>query len=265
MGKIRLISTDFDGTLIGFGSDGKCPAALARKLESHARGGGLWAINTGRSLFHVKEGLERFEAPVSPDFVLTNEREIYRWHENDWLDHGDWNAACVIRHREMFEDAGNLLERIERLARDSGEATVIYEGGLPAGLVTTSEPAMNRLVAEIDRYRTSHEHFHYQRNTIYLRFCHRDYHKGSALGELCRLESVDRSQVFAVGDHHNDLSMLDGTYAAMTACPANAIPEVKAAVEASGGYIALASGGEGVAEAMAHYQIKRPRRASTVA
>ena len=32
--------------------------------------------------------------------------------------------------------------------------------------------------------------FSYQRNTIYLRFAHRDYHKGSTLGELCRVLGI---------------------------------------------------------------------------
>ncbi|HUE62202.1 MAG TPA: HAD hydrolase family protein, partial [Chthoniobacterales bacterium] len=93
----------------------------------------------------------------------------------------------------------------------------------------------------------------YQRNTIYLRFCHADYHKGAALAELARLIDVPRENIFAAGDHHNDISMLNGQVAAMPACPANAIEEVKAAVRKAGGYVAKREHGAGVHEALLHF------------
>src|SRR5690554_1004488 len=103
MAHVRLLSTDFDGTLIGHGSTGCCSGILAERLESHHREGGLWAINTGRSLEHMLEGLEQFGAPVEPDFLLTLEREIYCKAENGaWVAHGTWNARCEIRHKELF-------------------------------------------------------------------------------------------------------------------------------------------------------------------
>src|SRR5260221_9574501 len=103
MAGIRLISTDFDGTLIGHPSDGRCVPALARILSDFKSSGGLWAVNTGRSLAHTIEGLEIFRAPVEPDFLLTHEREIY--HRNatgKWQDFGDWNQISRERHAELF-------------------------------------------------------------------------------------------------------------------------------------------------------------------
>src|SRR5206468_14315 len=82
----------------------------------------------------------------------------------------------------------------------------------------------------IRQARAGHPKLDYQRNGIYLRFCHADYHKGAALAELARLLDVARENIFAAGDHHNDISMLDGRFAAMPSCPANAIPEVQHAV-----------------------------------
>ena len=78
---------------------------------------------------------------------------------------------------------------------------------------------MDRLTQFIDQAKAGEPKFHYQRNTIYLRFCHADYHKGAALEELSRLTSIPHAAIFAAGDHHNDLSMLDGRYAALPACP----------------------------------------------
>ena len=80
-------------------------------------------------------------------------------------------------------------------------------------MIANSEEEMARVTGFIDRARASQPKFHYQRNTIYLRFCHADYHKGAALAELSRLTEIPRDLIFAAGDHHNDISMLDGRYA----------------------------------------------------
>ena len=105
----------------------------------------------------------------------------------------------------------------------------------------------------IDRAREKQPKFHYQRNTVYLRFCHADYHKGAALAELSRLLEIPPAGIFAAGDHYNDISMLDGRFARYPACPANAIPEVKDAVRSAHGYVAAKNHGAGVHEALRHF------------
>ena len=112
---------------------------------------------------------------------------------------------------------------------------------------------MEMVAARIQAEPTRLPDFGFQRNSIYLRFCHKDYHKGSALGELCRLEGISGHHVMAAGDHFNDLSMLDGAYAKMTACPANAIEPVKELVRRTEGYVAKKCWADGVAEALAFY------------
>jgi hypothetical protein len=47
--------------------------------------------------------------------------------------------------------------------------------------------------------------------------------------------------------------MLDGKYARLVACPANSVDEVKAVVRQAGGYVASASCGAGVVEALGHF------------
>ncbi len=58
----------------------------------------------------------------------------------------------------------------------------------------------------------------------------------------------------AAGDHYNDLSMLDGVYAAMPACPANAIDAVKAVVRKAGGFVSLHGHADGIADAIAYFE-----------
>lgn len=255
---MRLISTDFDGTLIEPGTESRCSPALAAALDGHAARGGLWAINTGRSLEHTLSGLKHFRPPVSPDFLLTNERDVY--HHRDgmgWVAHGSWNETCRRRHAELFQEAEKIFSFVQELEERIPHFSVLYEDELPAGLVTTTEEVMEQVAREIERASAHHPDFTFQRNTIYLRFCHKEYHKGSALGELCRLEGIGREEVFAVGDHFNDLSMLDGRFAAMTGCPSNAIPIVKDTVRASGGCVANSLWGDGVAEAIEYFLFHR--------
>jgi len=68
-------------------------------------------------------------------------------------------------------------------------------------------------------------------------FCHADYHKARRLAELARLLEIPRENIFAAGDHHNDISMLDGKAPRLPSCPANAIDEVQDAVRNAGGYV----------------------------
>jgi len=261
MSYVRLLSTDFDGTLIGHPSDGRCSLSFASALREHHRAGGLWAVNTGRGLEHTLEGLAIFAAPVEPDFLLCHERELYHRVDGEWKPYADWNALCRQRHAELFRSTASLFAVIEQMAgKSDNHITMLYEGEVPAGLVTSSEGVMEKVTLELEREMQQHPGFGYQRNTIYLRFCHRDYHKGSTLGELCRLENIPREDVFAAGDHYNDISMLDGTHAGMTACPANAIDLVKDVVRRANGYVAENLWADGVAEALNHYRAMGPKR-----
>lgn len=266
MARIRLLSTDFDGTLIGHGSDGRCSPAFAAVLQEHARQGGLWAVNTGRGLEHAIAGLQVFGAPVWPDFLLTHERHVFRRRTNEvWDAHGSWNDICQQRHEELFGRAGGIFGTMEKLSETLEGVVVLYEEETPAGLITASEELMDEVIVHLQREAQAVSDFGYQRNTIYLRFCHRDYHKGSALGELCRLENIAAEEVLAAGDHCNDLSMLDGSYAGMPACPGNAIEQVKETVRRAGGYVARENWADGVAEAFRHYQSQKERRDLAVA
>ena len=93
--------------------------------------------------------------------------------------------------------------------------------------------------------------FSFQRNSIYLRFCHRDYHKGSALGELCRLEAIESRRWFSRPAITSTTSPCWMAHTLrMTACPANAIDPVKELVRRSQGYIAEKCWADGVAEAL---------------
>ena len=253
--KIRLLSTDFDGTMVSRVSepilDRSCMELIA-DLQSH---GAIWAVNTGRSVDLLEAGLVDFEFSIRPDFILTNERDVFRpgANGNKWEPFGDWNERCAREHADLFSSPQSVLAEVIDFVNQKTKARLIYETNEPVGLIASSDEEMDQVTEFIEQARSKQPKFNYQRNTIYLRFCHADYHKGAALGELARLIEVPRENIFAAGDHHNDIPMLDGQAAAMPACPANAIDEVKAAVRGAGGYVARRDHGAGVHEALEHF------------
>jgi HAD superfamily hydrolase (TIGR01484 family) len=253
--KIRLLSTDFDGTLVAHGSDPVLDRGCMQHIEHLQKSGVLWAINTGRSVELLESGLADFDFPVHPDFILTSERDIFRPSANGgkWEPFGDWNERVAHEHAELFHSAKSVLAEVVDFVNQKTKARLLYHTAGLEGLVAQNEEELERVTKFIDQARQKQPKFHYQRNTVYLRFCHADYHKGAALAELSRLLEIPREQIFAAGDHHNDVSMLDGRFAQYAACPANAIAEVKEAVTAAGGYVASKGYGAGVHQALIHF------------
>ena len=186
---------------------------------------------------------------------MTTEREVFRPGDNGekWEPFGDWNTRCARDHAELFSSAQSILAEVVDFVTQKTKAQLIYHSQGLEGLRAESAEEMDRIVEFIEGAGAKEPKFNYQRNTIYLRFCHADYHKGAALAELARLIDIPRENIFAAGDHHNDISMLNGEVAAMPACPANAIDEVKAAVRDAGGYVAELQHGAGVHEALKHF------------
>jgi HAD superfamily hydrolase (TIGR01484 family) len=248
---IRLLSTDFDGTLVEHGAIPPVSPALFAALEVLRERGALWAINTGRVLWHIEAGIREFDFPFPPDFVLTSEREVFTRDENGkWVDFGDWNKRCADDHDWLFTQASPLLVDIH--ARFDGErwAHFEYDGERMVGIVTDTDAQMDEVCVFLERERLRVPGFNFMRNTIYLRFCHEAYSKGTALGELARLTGVTREETFAAGDHFNDIPMLDGRFAQWVACPDNAHDAVKRAVREADGHVAEASASDGVVEAL---------------
>src|SRR3977135_1872024 len=253
---LRLLSTDFDGTLVAHGNDPVLDRGCMEYIAKLQGDGVLWAINTGRSVDLLQSGLIDLEFPIHPDFILTSERDVFRPSSNGgkWEAFGDWNERVAREHAKLFQSAESVLAEVVDFVNQKTKARLLYLSTGLEGLVAENEEELERVIKFIDRARARQPKFHYQRNTVYLRFCHADYHKGAALAELSRLLEIPRDAIFAAGDHHNDISMLDGYFAQYPACPANSIPEVKEAVKSAGGYIASKAYGAGMHEALLHFE-----------
>ncbi|MEA3187377.1 MAG: hypothetical protein QOD99_1207 [Chthoniobacter sp.] len=252
---IKLLSTDFDGTLVSHFASPPVAPELFSLLRGLRKKGVFWAVNTGREVDHIVHGLAEFSFPLEPDFVLTSERDIFRKSQRGtgWEPFGDWNERCARDHDGLFEQAEPLLNKVLGFLEQETRAEAIYQKSRPVGIVAHDETEMDRIVAFIEAAREELPLFSFQRNTQYLRFCHADYSKGAALGELGRLLGISREEIFAGGDHHNDIPMLDGRFARWVMCPANSAEATQETVRAAGGYVARGEASEGVVEALRHF------------
>jgi HAD superfamily hydrolase (TIGR01484 family) len=256
---IKLLSTDFDGTLVHHGAQPPVSPALFSALVELKEAGVLWAVNTGRVLWHIEHGLQEFRFPVEPDYVLTSEREVFhRGPDGKWQDYGDWNRRCLDDHDYLFSLASPLLADIHSEFDKYAWAHFERDGERSVGIVTETEEQMDEVCAFLERERARVPGFNFMRNTIYLRFCHEAYSKGTALGELARLTGIPPEEIFAAGDHYNDIPMLDGRFAKWVACPGNAVEPVQRIVRDAGGYVATGLCGDGVVEALRHFGALAP-------
>lgn len=251
---MELLSTDFDGTLIEVGSEGHCSPALAKTLATFIQRGGVWAVNTGRTLEFLDEGLKTFGAPVAPQFAIVNERYIFRATAEGWESMEPWNLRCRADHQNLWDQSGAIFQGLAEWCEKNGGVELIRVDGQLEGLITENEIKMEDVVRFVDELRKCVPDFSFQRNTIYLRFAHRSYDKGSALIHLAGELQIPLSHVIAIGDHYNDLPMLNGSSAGRVACVANAVEDIKTAVLAVGGYVAGSHSGSGVVEALTYFQ-----------
>ncbi len=247
-----LLAFDFDGTLVvpdvNPPVDPKFFELLKVIRKSHQS---YWGINTGRSLMQTVQGLSDARFPFLPDYIIAREREIYTPNEfGRWIGLTNWNSRCEKDHHKLFKKCRRVLKKIQQWIESETAAIWGMQEGEPAGIVASTAAEMDFIVQKIDQEIEAKPLLSYQRNGIYLRFSHCDYHKGTAMVEVARQLGLATEKTFAIGDSHNDLDMLDLSMARHLACPGNACDEVKACVSSHGGYVAQADASLGTIEAL---------------
>jgi HAD superfamily hydrolase (TIGR01484 family) len=247
---IKLISTDFDGTIFAEFENPPIPMQLQELITSLQQRGTRWVINTGRDMSSLMEALARARVTVQPDFLVVVEREIYRHDGVRYVGVEPWNAECTRSHEEIFEQVRPDLPRLVDWVNARFEATIYEDPYSPFCLIAGNNAEAEMIHHYLDDYCRTVPHLTVMRNDVYARLSHDRFDKGTALAEICRSLGISATEVFAAGDHLNDLPMLSRSYAHWLAAPQNAIDPVKAAVRSQNGYISELSHGGGTAEAL---------------
>ena len=247
---IRLISTDFDGTLYSEFGFPHVPKILQEMIGNLQAEGAAWVINTGRDLSSLMETLGRCRLAVKPDYLVVVEREIYRHEDSKYVEVDDWNKECRQAHAELFEALAPDLPQMIAWVQDRFHATIYEDIYSPFCLVAESTEDADGICSGMREYCASIPHLALVRNDVYARLSHDAYNKGTALAQLAGILGVAKESVFAAGDHYNDLPMLVKEFADCLAAPENAIRMVKDSVRRQEGYVSSLSQGHGVADAI---------------
>ncbi len=250
---IRLISTDFDGTLFAEFENPPVPAGLQQLLAALQKQGARWVINTGRDMSNLMESLVRAKLSVLPDYLVLVEREIYVREDAHYVPLAEWNRACALAHAALFDQLRQDIPRLTAWINDRFHATVYQDAFSPVCLIAGDNGDADEIVAYLADYSRGVPGLTVVRNDVYARFSHVGYSKGTALSELARRLEVPSTCVLAAGDHWNDLPMLQIERAGLLVAPANAIEAVKETVRSQGGYVSDESCGYGVLAGLEHY------------
>jgi len=225
---------------------------LARELDHWLEAGVHWMINTGRRLEELRAGMTERNVEQRPHFVVVEETGLFECRSpSEWIPVGDWNERRDEAFRTLRLRSVQALRSIRRHVEKRTQATYL-EGTVIDEIIARNETEMDAIVREIDRIRKDFglAELGYQRNTIYLRFGHVEYQKGSALRALAGELGLDSSRILVAGDHHNDLSMLHRSVAHHLICPSNALPQVRDAMREHGGTVTERPHGEGLADGL---------------
>jgi len=250
---IKLISTDFDGTLFAEFENPPIPHRLERLIDDLQKRGVKWVINTGRDMSSLMEALARARISVQPDYLVLVEREIYEHDGMRYTPVSSWNLDCVREHAELFALIRPSLNELTDWINSRFEATVYEDAYSPFCLIADNNGEADLIHHRLEAFCTRFPQLTVVRNDVYARFSHAAYNKGTALAELSRRCGLSAGEVFAAGDHFNDLPMLSADHARWLAAPGNAIEVVKATVARQGGFVSKLPHGEGVTEGLEHH------------
>jgi HAD superfamily hydrolase (TIGR01484 family) len=247
---IKLISTDFDGTLFAEFENPPIPETVQKLIGDLQARGAKWVINTGRDMSSLMEALGRSGIAVEPDYLVLVEREIYCHDESQYLGLEEWNTTCTRAHAELFERVRADVPRIVAWISARFHARLYEDAYSPFCLVAGNNSDADVIHEYMTEYSRSIPHLTVVRNDVYARFSHEAFNKGTALAEITRRLGLTPEVVFAAGDWLNDLPMLSRRYARWLAAPGNAVEPVKQVVREQGGHVSDLLHGHGVAEGL---------------
>ena len=255
---IKHIFLDFDGTIMVYDEEpGFFHPDVIAMLNTLPDRGVTWYTNSGRH----REGQEvildlsrRHGLTVMPEALICGESYIYERREKDYLALEPWNTDAKAVQTAFHRNVQRILRvRLTDFARYV-EAEQTYLTDMGTYFFVDPQNEEHHLVAAMldDVIREAGGGL-LVKNGPWLFAQPEELNKGRALQRLMQHRNIPPEEILAVGDHENDLSMLDGNTAGKTGCPASAIPEVRALVSENNGYVSAYDGPLGTLDVLRHY------------
>lgn len=246
---LRLLATDFDGTLYQYGRSSECCPEFAALLARLRAGGAAWVVCSGRPLSSLGKATRQLtHAGVSPDMIVARHGWTYEQRGGLWR----LQVGLTLRIQWLTRRRARELERMLRnlsaqLVADypSCQVTVISPRHYRLRL-TSPQEADGAILAAAAWCTDPCVRFAVWQREIEIRAV--PCAKAVAVRQVARRRGVTAAETLAIGDGRSDLGMLAPTVAAMTGCPLNASREVVQTVLDAGGHVAGAESMKGTLE-----------------
>jgi hydroxymethylpyrimidine pyrophosphatase-like HAD family hydrolase len=244
MANIRLIATDLDGTLIGSTNEFPLYNKFREQVNSLRReNNAVWAACTGRSLRSFRQFFApMFMMQIVPDFVIVRHAYIYglsRLSVIPYRPHLIWNIR--IRYLLWVNQlcAKDAIDEWYHMIRTAfPQLQSIRKSSTRLRIHLDSEEAASSAAELLTEKAMPYKHLQVFRYLSEVDVMSIPFTKGLALSELAAHIGVPPEHILAVGNGHNDISMMEANVAGMTGCPSNSEVEVMEAVHSRKGHIA---------------------------
>jgi len=236
-----LLASDLDGTLVG--SDYSIARRNLDAISRFMKKGGLFTVATGRTMISGR----RFLAQLKPNVpcILINGTLLYDVDRGEVVAEQclEESARPVIRRlmnafptlgveafcgKDVYLLRGN--ERVRRqILKDQLTAISAELEDFPIArchkfLLSDDPPVIS--AAKVFTSAIRHDKLYFVTSSShYLEMMRAGVHKGTGLAALAERLGVERQHIYAIGDYHNDIEMLET--AAVSACPSNAPGEIR--------------------------------------
>lgn len=250
---IRLLCTDFDGTLYSEDMSPRIPLALIDCIGTMQEKGTLWMVNTGRDRDFLMESLVEHSEGLLPDYIGVVEREVYTHQSGEYHPVEDWNTHSQSVHQDLFDKHSHLMLEVSDWINGRFDAHVYEDKHSPVCLIARCNEDADQIHRFVDEILEQHSDLAWVRNDIYARFSHASIHKGTLVAEIAKKHQIEKNQILVAGDHFNDIPMLDPRVAHYMVAPGNSIPTVIEHVRKHQGQIATKPAGHGVLECLLEF------------
>lgn len=255
MPDLRLIALDFDGTIMVYDEPpGYFHPEVIVALNALEARGVAWCTNSGRDRADQERVLAACYARGlhhRPAALICSESLIFEQAGGTYQPAEPWNSGVHSRLVTLQRSVQQLLEpELEHLHRRHRGCAVYLGEHFTAFFVPGGDEGALALHQHLEALLGGLPDCMLTRNGGWVAVLTQGLGKGNTLAEYGRRRGLAADHILAVGDHFNDLSMLNGTAARHVGCPDNAIGAVKEAVRAAGGHVAGRAGPLGTLDVM---------------
>lgn len=258
MTRPTIICLDFDGTIMRYDDPPEHFHPAVISALNHLTAHGIeWIANSGRSvegqLDIIRHCMDARGLEHGPIAVISNESYIHVRDGDAYIPWTEWNEQAATWAKAVNAELQTRKEALGGLIERHAPVAVYYREDGTVFQIAGSDENRALFIRDLQEILDTVSGAELINNGEWVAVIHERLGKGHVLRAWMISHKTDPEIVLAVGDHGNDVSMLDGTVTRYVACPGSAFPAVCEVVRRAGGYVARAHGPHGTVEAFQHF------------